>query len=139
VPSSHDDQGNLWMVKEAYGSQPCMTGEPVACGSVVGHLAFVDIVDYQDHVDVITDSFGTRANREKFAHTSCAIPSLSTTGFFFLLHCWLGRGFLTSVHVQEVSCFDRRDDGDGNDNWKLECTASADVRLPMITVSFQIN
>ncbi|CAM9349133.1 unnamed protein product [Choristocarpus tenellus] len=32
---SEDDQGGLWLVKEAEGALPCEAGEPIKCGSFV--------------------------------------------------------------------------------------------------------
>ena len=35
VPCSHDDAGNLWLVKEGFGEEVCATGTPVKCGATV--------------------------------------------------------------------------------------------------------
>mmetsp|Transcript_58954 Transcript_58954/g.133466 ORF Transcript_58954/g.133466 Transcript_58954/m.133466 type:complete len:215 (+) Transcript_58954:13-657(+) len=77
---SHDDQGNLWLVKEAYGLEACQTGEPISCGSMIR----------LEH-----------ALSERNLHTHTVQSPLSLQ--------------------QEVSCFERQEEGDVNDNWKVLC------------------
>lgn len=84
---SQDDEGNLWLVKEALGEQPCTTGAPIKCDE------FVRL----EHVAT-----------ERNLHTHTVTSPLSGQ--------------------QEVSCYEPREEGDSNDNWRVQCSEERGVK-----------
>jgi hypothetical protein len=72
-------------VKEAYGTEPCVTGEPIPCDGVVSVYAIVlcgraSTSTYLNSLFVV-GSLGACLVREESAHTQGSITTVKTTGW----------------------------------------------------------